>query len=91
MYISHTTIYLTDGQDYDGVNVELMFNATVSRSCAEIPITEDPLLEPMEMFNVSITTGDPDVIPDPPTSIVTIIDNDSKLTMLACLAIADEI
>ena len=68
----------TDGEDYDAVSVELVFNATVSRSCAEIPITDDPLVEPPETFNVTIT-GDPPVIIDPPTSIVTIVDNDSKL------------
>ena len=76
MYIF--VVWFTDGEDYDAVSVELVFNATVSRSCTEIPITDDPLVEPPETFNVTIT-GDPPVITDPPTSIVTIIDNDSKL------------
>ena len=70
----------TGGEDYDAVSVELVFNATVSRSCAEIPIADDPLVEPPETFNITIT-GDPPVIIDPPTSIVTIVDNDSKLTV----------
>ena len=74
-------VWFTDGEDYDAVSVELVFNATVSRSCAEIPITDDPLVEPPESFNVTIITDDPPVIIDPPTSIVTIVDNDSKLTV----------
>ena len=73
-------VWFTDGEDYDAVSVELVFNATVLRSCAEIPITDDPLVEPPEIFNITIT-GDPPIIIDPPTSIVTIVDNDSKLTV----------
>ena len=48
----------------------------------DIPITDDPLVEVMERFNVSISTDDPNIVPDPPTSIVTIIDNDGKFCSL---------
>ena len=76
----------TDGEDYDGTVVQLMFNATVRRSCADIPITDDPLVEQMERFNVSISTDNPDIIPDPPTGVVTIVDNDGEpLSMLHML------
>ena len=76
-------VWFTDGEDYDAVSVELVFNATVSRSCGEIPITDDPLVEPPESFNVTISTGDPPVILDPPTSIVTIVDNDGMLVIVS--------
>ena len=66
--------------------MQLMFNSTVRRSCADIPITDDPLVEQMERFNVSISTDNPDIIPDPPTGVVTIVDNDGEpLSMLHML------
>ena len=58
--------------------MQLVFNATVRRSCADIPINDDPLVEVMERFNVNISTDDPNIVPDPSTSIVTIVDNDGE-------------
>jgi hypothetical protein len=66
----------TDPVDFSAVAVELQFNETTSRACADIPITDDNRVELPENFTVEIRSDDPDVNFIPPTSTVTIIDND---------------
>ena len=66
----------TDPVDFSAVAVELQFNATTSRACADIPITDDNRVELPENFTVGIGSDDPDVDFAPPTATVTILDND---------------
>ena len=66
----------TSPGDYSTFTVELTFNATSSRACTDIPIEDDTILENPENFTVVLTSDDPDVSFMPPTSVVTIIDND---------------
>ena len=66
----------TDPVDFSAVAVELQFDETTSRTCADIPITDDNRVEPAENFTVEISSSDPDVHFAPPISTVTIIDND---------------
>ena len=66
----------TDPVDFSAVAVELQFDETTSRTCADIPITDDNRVELAENFTVEIRSDDPDVDFVPPTSTVTIIDND---------------
>ena len=66
----------TDPVDFSAVAVELQFNETTSRACADIPITDDNRVELPENFTVEIRSDDPDVEFVPPTSVVTILDND---------------
>lgn len=66
----------TDPVDFSAVAVELQFDETTSRTCADIPITDDNRVELAENFTVEISSDDPDVDFVPPTSTVTIIDND---------------
>ncbi len=66
----------TDPFDFSAVAVELQFNETTSRACADIPITDDNRVELPENFTVDIRSDDPDVDFAPPTATVTIIDND---------------
>ena len=66
----------TDPVDFSAVTVELQFNETTSRACAGIPITDDNRVELPENFTVVIRSDDPDVDFVPPTSVVTILDND---------------
>ena len=66
----------TDPVDFSAVAVELQFNETTSRACADIPITDDDRVELPENFTVEIRSDDPDLNFAPPTSTVTIIDND---------------
>ena len=66
----------TDPVDFSAVAVELQFNETTSRACAVIPITDDNRVEVPENLTVVIDSDDPDVNFVPPTSTVTIVDND---------------
>ena len=66
----------TDPADFSAIVVELLFNETTSRACADIPITDDNRVELAENFTVDIRSDDPDVDFTPPTSTVTILDND---------------
>ena len=66
----------TDPVDFSAVAVELQFNETTSRACAVIPITDDNRVEVPENLTVVIDSDDPDVDFVPPTSTVTIVDND---------------
>ena len=66
----------TDPVDFSAVAVELQFDETTSRTCADIPITDDNRVELAENFTVEIRSDDPDVDFAPPISMVTIIDND---------------
>ena len=66
----------TDPVDFSAVTVELQFNETTSRACADIPITDDNRVELPENFTVDIRSDDPEVNFAPPTATVTILDND---------------
>ena len=66
----------TDPVDFSAVAVELQFDETTSRTCTDIPITDDNRVELAENFTVEIRSDDPDIDFAPPTSTVTIIDND---------------
>lgn len=70
-----------DPEDYQFVSVELTFSGSVNRSCVRIPIRNDSRVEDPELFNVTLNSTDPDVIPGPP-STVTIIDDDSKKAII---------
>lgn len=66
--------------DYDATAAQLTFSASESRACAEIPITDDSMSEPMEMFAVSLSFLDlmPGVAIMPDSANITIEDNDGK-------------
>ena len=50
--------------------------------CTPITITDDDVGEPPEVFNVTLTTDDPETTLDPPVGIITIIDNDGEILFL---------
>ena len=62
--------------DYSGISVDLAFSGTVQRACVRIPIRNDSIAEPQEVFMVVINSTDPDVRLPTPMSTVTIEDND---------------
>ena len=66
----------TDPVDFTAVLEELTFDQSTARQCVDIPITDDDRVEDPENFTVVISGDDPDVNFMPPTSVVTIIDND---------------
>jgi uncharacterized protein involved in high-affinity Fe2+ transport len=74
-------MYGTGGMDYDAIASQLTFSASEGRACAEIPITDDIISEPMEVFAVSLTS--PGLLPEgiavmPDSANITIADNDGK-------------
>lgn len=69
--------------DYDAIASQLTFSASESRACAEIPITDDSVSEPMEMFAVSLVFPGLLPIPEsiaimPNSANITILDDDGK-------------
>ena len=67
----------TSPADFSSVSAELTFDESTSRACADIPIEDDQIVENPEVFRVVVDGDDPDVVFDPPSSTVTIIDNDN--------------
>lgn len=76
----------TAPSDYTETSTVLTFDADTLRDCTEIPIVDDdnPETPPLEEFAITITSGDPPVSLMTPTAIVTIMDDDGKITMNLC-------
>ena len=70
-------VILAAPEDYTGTSVDLAFSGTVQRACVRIPIRNDSIAEPQEVFMVVINSTDPDVRLPTPMSTVTIKDDDS--------------
>jgi hypothetical protein len=90
------------GLDYTSVVETLMFDATNTRRCLDVPITDDDVLENDEDFLVELTTPEPDVNLMPDIGVITIEDtseivigfeetiyrvNESAGTQLVCVAL----
>ncbi len=58
-----------------GQSVDLIFNFGVNRSCVNNTIENNSPFEGNEMFNVTITTMDPDSILNPDNGTVVIVDD----------------
>ena len=69
------------GDDYTPVTTDLTFNSTNAAipQTVTIPILDDLLLEDSEVFNVTLTTNNSNVIFLPELTTVTIQDVESKL------------
>ena len=50
---------------------------------SEISIIDDLVLEDNETFSVLLSTEDPDVLLDPASATVTIVDNDGEIAYLS--------
>ena len=72
----------TDPVDFSAIAIELQFDEVTTRACADIPVTDDNRVELPENFTVEIRTDDPDVDFAPPSTTVTILDNDRVVTGL---------
>ena len=66
----------TEPVDFSAVSVELTFNENTSRACVDVPIDDDDRVENPENFTIVVDGDDPDVDFVPPTSVVTVTDND---------------
>jgi hypothetical protein len=71
-----TAVSTGSNADYTSSSVTLTFDASNTLECVRIPINDDDDLEPNEMFTVSLTTTEPDVILNPRNGEVTILNRD---------------
>ena len=85
MYLDYNAIPQTQGGvDYDATVSQLTFSASQSRACAEIPITDDIISEPMEVFAVSLSflddlmSGPEGITIMPDSANISIIDDDGE-------------
>ena len=69
--------------DYSALQNLLTFTPGVNVSCTTVvPIIDDAVLEDNQTFSIVLSTEDPDVLLDPASAIVTIIDNDGEIAYL---------
>ena len=54
-------VILAAPEDYSEISVDLTFSGTVQRACVRIPIRNDSIAEPPEVFTVVINSTDLDV------------------------------
>ena len=66
----------TSPADYTDIQVDLAFDSSTRRACADIPIIDDDTVEEQENFTIIVSGDDPDIDFGPATSVVTIVDND---------------
>ena len=69
--------------DYSLISENIIFSPGLTGpQCQSISITDDSILENDEMFVVALSTADQDVILNPSTTSVTIIDDDGNVLIL---------
>ena len=69
--------------DYSALQNPLTFTPGVNVSCATVvPIIDDAVLEDNQTFGVVLSTEDPNVLFDPASASVTIVDNDGEIAYL---------
>ena len=73
--------YLPATLDYTVTSGDLIFNATTSSLMVTIPILEDSIVEGSETIIVTLTSADPAIL-SPPSTCVTIEDNDGKYSYI---------
>ena len=77
--------------DYTSVYRNLTFNVAVTTQMVEVAISDDHIVEPSEVINLTLTSTDPAVILNPSTSTITIEDVDSKLLYERLLYICEHV
>ena len=70
----------TNGSDYSGVSIDLVFTAGTSNGtlqCINVTIIDDSLVESNETFSVTMTTSNSVVVLGNNLTTITITDTDS--------------
>ena len=81
LMILYASLTCTDGDDFVGVsptNIELTPSNINMLICVNITIIDDDIVEDEETFSCVLSSNDSAVVFSPNTSVVTIIDDDSK-------------
>ena len=73
------SILLSSAVDYGSVATALVFAAGESVVCADIPLTQDQVVETPETFIVILSSSDPDVVFVRDEATVNIVDSTRKL------------
>ena len=83
-------IYTGGGIDYDSGPYTVSFPAGMTSISFDVPITDDNILENNEQFHLIFSNTLPDhvTIGNPSQTIVTITDNDSKISVLISFFVA---
>ena len=68
--------------DFDVNYIALTFSPRTRQECFITTIIDDNLYESPEEFFANITTADTQVVISPMTTVVTILDNDGKITWI---------
>ena len=77
MHLLHVVfLIISEPMDYGRISLQLTFNATVSRACADVTIVDDDVFEIEESFNVTLTAINGDVTLEPDSGIIFITDED---------------
>ena len=77
-------ILATNGSDYLGVSMDLVFTAGSSYGCMDVAIYDDSLFEGNETFTVTLTLNQPSytVVLGNNMTTITILDNDGMYSSL---------
>ena len=75
-FFIHFLFMYTAPLDYISTTQALVFSRTVTTQCVRITIVDDLDLEGTEMFDIVLSTSDPDILLPSPMGVVTILDND---------------
>ena len=83
LFGASTIFFISDESDFSPLaNEVLAITSTMavgSFVCHNISVTNDMIVEGSETFTITVETSNPnDVIMEPSTAIVTIVDGDSK-------------
>ncbi len=62
--------------DYVAMDVDLVFDANINRSCVNVTTTEDVIYEDSEVFDVNLDAADTGVTVAPNQGQITITDED---------------
>ena len=77
----HNALFSPATDDFNADPLTVNLNATQLRDCVQIPIVEDALLDPNEMFSVVLTTNTPGVVVRPGRDSAQVIIDPRKLIM----------
>ena len=67
----------TAGADFNQISAQLSLSANSLQQCVSVGIVDDTIFEDNEIFTAVLTTADPQVtVLDPPSAVITILDND---------------
>ena len=81
-YDFHIKFLLTALDDYETVSTELSFDSVSDRSCIEVNLIDDNVLEGREELQVSLSSEEEFVDLNPATAVVSVADTDGEMSLM---------